>query len=43
MIPKDRVDFVIFNGEKVISKDTTVSLIRKHRGIFAGADEIIDH
>jgi hypothetical protein len=43
MIPKDRVNFVIFNGEKVISKDITVSLIRKHRGIFARADEIIDH
>ena len=43
LIPKDDLDFVILNGEKVISQNRTIELIREHRGIFAEADELIEY
>ncbi|MCL5955545.1 MAG: hypothetical protein M1507_05480 [Candidatus Thermoplasmatota archaeon] len=43
LIPKDHVKFVLLNGERVISKNRTIELIREHRGIFAEADEIIEY
>ena len=43
LIPKDHVEFILLNGEKVISKYRAIELIREHRGIFAEADEIIEY
>jgi hypothetical protein len=43
LVPKDKIEFVILNGEKVISKERTLNMIKEHRGIFAEADEIIEY
>jgi hypothetical protein len=43
LVPKDKIEFVILNGEKVISREKTFNMIKEHRGIFAEADEIIEY
>lgn len=42
-IPNDDLDFVILNGEKVISKNRIMHIISEHSGIFAEADELIEY
>ncbi len=42
LIPNDDLEFVILNGEKVIPKERVKEVIRRHRGIFAEADELIE-
>lgn len=42
LIPRKDVKFVHLNDEKVIPREDTLKIIKKHRGIFGEADKLIE-